>query len=352
MELFFLLLIPIVWVCISKYIWPHEISIGEMCVHLAVSIALIVIVYGIAMFSSISDKYYIHSMVTHKEQVRVPCSHSYSCNCRTVRSGKYTSTRCSTCYLHSHDYDWRVYAGKQYVNIDRVDLQGRKEPERFTKVQIKEPFTYEASFKNYIANVPNSLFSKFKDVQWVAYPSIYDYYRYNPVIIQGLNTLNHKEWQDMVTMYSKVYSKGSDVLFIITSSKTNKNDYVEKIKGVWKGGKLNSVIVVLGVSPEKKIEWVDSFTYGNNRDNELLIVKIRDTLLEKPLAPSFVVSNVFYTVSKYYTPVQESDFDYLQNELTLSKLALILIVLFNLMLNAGLTYIMIQHNPSYRNYYY
>ena len=66
-----------------------------------------------------ADMLTINGAVTKKFKDTVSCSHSYSCNCRTVMSsdGKTSSTQCDTCYEHSEDYDWVVVSniGKTYI---------------------------------------------------------------------------------------------------------------------------------------------------------------------------------------------------------------------------------------------
>src|SRR4051812_22989724 len=68
-------------------------------------------ILAFSIFGQTMDEEVWNGHVTSKEQVRVSCSHSYSCNCRqsctsSGKGGQSCTTVCDTCYEHSNDYDW------------------------------------------------------------------------------------------------------------------------------------------------------------------------------------------------------------------------------------------------------
>lgn len=120
-------------------------------------------VAGIVSCSNTRDIEAWNGVVTGKQKVAVPCSHTYSCNCHEVCSGsgkdRSCRTECDTCYEHhsflrtipGNDYDWRVYTSNgEVVEIDRVDRQGVREPPRFTAVRMGEPTTLAHTYTNYM----------------------------------------------------------------------------------------------------------------------------------------------------------------------------------------------------------
>src|ERR1035437_10316243 len=95
------------------------------------SFIIAVITLSVGMFSETADTEVWNGKVTSKEKEQVSCSHSYSCNCRSVQScsgsGKdrscTSSTQCDTCYEHNHDFDWVVHTTIGGKEIDRIDRQ-------------------------------------------------------------------------------------------------------------------------------------------------------------------------------------------------------------------------------------
>lgn len=350
MGLWLLLLVPVVFAIGSKLIWKHKVTLLEVVAHIGIVSVVIATMYFIALFTSLSDTNYVHGYVTKKEQVEVSCEHSYQCNCYTSCSGsgssRSCSRHCSTCYEHWHDYDWRVFSTVGWDNIPRIDRQGTREPPEFTAVYMGEPFTASRSFSNYVKNSANSLFHRASNIQWVDYPRIYDTYKFTQVIMDGVQlSSDFNKWMREKSAHS---SKASNVLLVFAPDSSDKNKYVETAKGAWAGAKINDVVVVVGVSPELvSATWVKAFTYGNDKDNELLVVKIRDSLEGMSLTnPEQFVNTLFDNVERYYTQVKDTDFEYLKNEIELTPTGFMILAVLVLLINIGTSYFFITNTEE------
>src|SRR5262249_53258019 len=155
----------------------------------------------IAYWQRTADTEIWDGQVTNKSSERVSCSHSYDCNCYYTTECSGTGNNrscsevrhCSTCYEHSYDVDWNVYASTgESLSIDRVDRQGLNMPARWGAAYIGEPYSSQHSFTNYILANPNSvLLGQKGDLQKFGklipqYPTVYDYYRVQHAINMGV----------------------------------------------------------------------------------------------------------------------------------------------------------------------
>lgn len=256
---------------ICKMIFPHAVTVKEFLAVSAVNIVVVILVSLGMSFTSTYDTEIWSGQVTSKYSEKVSCSHSYECRCRNQRTGTDSkgnatySRVCDTCYEHSYDVDWVVKSNVGGELISRVDRQGVKEPPRFKKVLIGEPFATTYSFKNYILASPDTLFvnskslvEQYKD-QMPTYPDIYDYYRINRVIGVGVNvdaTLNIMLNEQMRKWGP---TKQANVILVMVSEK-HTQDFYQALQAHWFGGKKNDVVIVVQVDEEKKIGWTRVFS--------------------------------------------------------------------------------------------
>lgn len=317
MELFLLMLIPITWPFLAKYIWPHHISFAELGLNIALGVVIAFGGYLLSKNFEAYDSQVFNTYVVKKEKLKVSCEHSYTCNCRKV--GK--TTTCSTCYEHSHDFDWRVYSKNGYeFNIDRINRQGTQEPPRFTAVRLNDPVSYKDGYINYVKAAPDSLFNAAKDKfllekfqkELPEYPmAVYDYHYIDRVIPIGL-TLEEKnvwnyEFQKMLSLLGE--TKKVNAVMVITASKDD--NYALALRAKWVGAKINDVVVVIGAPEYPKISWVRVFSWS---DAELFKVQLRDQLMGTTLDPRETTRIVGERINANYVIKNIKDFDYLENE--------------------------------------
>lgn len=317
MYILLILLIPMLWPIAAKIIWHNEITWGEMSANMAATAVITLGVYYAGAYASLSDTATINGQVVAKTSDRVSCRHSYPCNCRTTSCGKGCSTTtCDTCYEHGFDIDWDVHANVGRITVDTVDRQGLKEPPRWTKTVIGEPFATTTSYQNYIKAAPDSLFNQLKATKYLdrvpEYPqSIYDYYRVDRFVAVGVPVPDVKDWNEGISNILRKLgpAKQSNIVMVVTKEP---REFADAVAYKWLGGKKNDVVVVVGVSTYPEISWVQVLTWSKF---SIFEVKLRDLLLEhKTLAAAQTLKDLDETVTKYYTRKPMEEFKYLEDE--------------------------------------
>ncbi len=317
MYIFLILLIPILWPIVSKFIWSKEISWAELAINMTVTSIVSIGVYYAGAYSSLSDIATINGQVVSKTKDRVHCRHSYSCHCRPVSCGKNcTTTQCDTCYEHGFDIDWNVHANVGDTSINTVDRQGLIEPPRWTAVTIGEPFTTTQSYQNYIKAAPESLFKRVKAEKYLGkvpdYPqTVYDYYKMDRFVTVGVTVQNVKEWNEGISNILRKLgpTKQSNIVLVVTKEP---KEFADSLAYKWLGGKKNDIVVVVGVSTYPEIAWVSVLTWSKF---SLFEVKLRDLLLDhKVLDVAQTLKDLDETISMYYTRKPMEEFKYLENE--------------------------------------
>lgn len=306
--------------------------------------SLVVTVLGctVATYVSTSSVEKLNGQVTGKAQNRVSCSHSYSCNCRTVTSGsgknRTTSTVCDTCYEHSYDYDWDVYSSVGNLTIDRVDRRGTTEPERWSIVKNGDPVTVNHTYTNWIKPAGSSLFNKSskseKDVSKLPkYPGqIYDYYKIDRLVLDGVKIPNVSEMNQYLSDQLKIVGPASQANIIIVVTNKPSQAYAKELYAAWKGAEKNDVVVFVGVSGNE-IQWAQVEAWSKS---SIFQVKLRDAILDiKTLDMKRIIDTSAQVTVQQYTRKPMKEFEYLKDDIqTITPLASIIIVLLMVLIHA------------------
>lgn len=318
---------------IAKSVWSKDITAKEMWVALganvAVAVVSLVIFKGYA-YGKMSDVEVWNGYVTSKQQTRVSCSHSYSCNCRQVCSGSGKSRSCSqhcdTCYDHTNDWDWDVHTTVGTFTIDRVDRRGSDEPERFTQVKIGEYAGSMNSYQNPLLADDSTLFITDKSVAdrfaLPEYPSTFDYYRYNPTIGAP----------DGYAEIIKDYIKERGVvkqLNIIAVFVTSPPEYFEALMAKWRGGKSNDVIMVFGMTDDGTIKWFNSNSYAKGMNNRPMHTDLRQIALGQKLSKELLTEQLKIIDNKFQRLSRE-EFEYKKDNIEIPTGLVIFVMFLNL----------------------
>lgn len=328
-----------------------SMSIG---LHLIVQVIVAFILY-LPTFSSMKDVEILNGQVTGKFSEKVSCSHSYSCNCRTVSSGsgKNRTTRrvCDTCYEHRYDIDWVVKSTFGRSTIDRINRQGTNEPPRWTAVSVGEPFSSPHVYDNYVLVDPESLFSerqflvvKYKNLP--AYPKVYDYYRVNRVVpLSGKYTtfaadLNHK-----LNMSLRTVGPNKQVNIIVVVGSNLTDDYMRAIRQYWFNGKKNDVVVLIS-EVDNKIQNAYVFGWAKNSISD---IEIRNALIGSDLTAESVSGIIITNTMKYFVRRSMKEFEYLLDQAVVPMWAVVVSLL--LMLGAHIFMHFKIYEVSTRRFY-
>lgn len=347
-----LMILPILIALVTLFVFKGKVLIWEF----AAQIGVVALVVGIGLFCAYegrtSDTEVWNGQVTAKKRNEVSCRHSYECNCYYTEdcsgsgsSRSCTSTRhCSTCYEHSYDVDWDVYASTgESTGIDTIDRQGLNMPPRWGKAYLGEPWASQHSFTNYILANPESVLLGTKgDMQRFGkmipqYPDkIYDYYYNNPVINMGVPNVQLDTWNWLIRDINKVLGPKKRVHIIVILVPTNDRAYMLALKDAWVGGKKNDVDVVIGSPDGDKIEFADVMSWSTNK---ALAVELRDAIQAEGslLQKDHIVRDIGETVDQDFVRMHMKDMKWLMRSFQPSGTVMLILFVLGTLISVGIS---------------
>jgi len=349
-----LLLIPLLVSSLGYYLLDG-ITWKELAAQLFLSCVIAGICMELTYFSNTEDVEVLNGVVTSKKQIRVSCSHSYSCNCHTVSRGsgkdRYTSIECDTCYEHTNDWDWRVYSNVGETKIARVDRRGSNEPTRWTAVHIGEPFSTTHSYKNYIKAAPGTLLKHQGLVEKYsghlpAYPnSVHDYYRRDGslVLVNGARVPDPQFWVNQIAEINGRISPRYQADLVVVLAKGLPQEYFYALEQHWMGGKKNAVVLVIGVNAQLAPKWAAVMSWNTN---PIFQVELRDLVMDLPTVTRESVLPILEqeVISRYHRKPME-DFSYLKSSITPTSDQLGWSMVFGLLASLCMLYLFHKHDP-------
>lgn len=303
---------------------------------------------GIMYWADTTDTEVWSGVVTSKAREIVSCSHSYSCNCRTVcsSSGKSTScsTVCDTCYEHSYDVSWAYYTTDDgRGTISRVDRQGLSQPARWTQVQIGEPSASTHTFTNYIKAAPDTLFRSQGLVEQYLkllpnYPGqVYDYYKLNRLVTVGVSVPNINVWNNALQQLNAQLGSKKQVNMVVVLVKGQPREYFGALQQHWLGGKKNDAVLVVDIDTNGAIDWVEVMAWTDHPEFK---IKLRDAtadLSKLDLNNPNQLLNIFSSyVDSFYVRKHMKDFQYLTSSITPTTTEWIVSIIIGILSSVGL----------------
>lgn len=315
----FLLLMSI----LAKIVFSKTISFGEMGITMVATLLISSIVWFTGSWSQTADIEIWNGEVIKKERVHDSYLESYSCRCRTVRSGKSTTTHCDTCYRRHYTVEWNCITNVGTIEIDSEDetdddVYDLPDPERYKIIQKGDPVAKESYYTNYIKAVPDSLFHKINTKTYEKhipiYPDdVYDFYKINRVIPVGVNIPDLKEWNHELSLILRKLGPQKQANVVIVFTNIADQSYLYALEGTWIGGNKNDIIVVIGTSSYPKIDWVGVSSWT---DSELFKVELRDSIYSLTnVDRKAILSLIDEKTSKLFVRKQMKDFEYLKDRI-------------------------------------
>lgn len=355
MELLLLLLFfPIVIPFIAKRLWDGEITWQEMFLQLMIVVVGVLVMWYAARAGQMLDKEVWNGYVTAKDRDHGSYVVSYPCNCRTV--GK--STSCDICTDTRYTVTWTAKTTVGDVRLGHEDSTSSlvyltPDPQAYKDCAVGEPASIEHAYANYVKAANSSLFHKKKRLDEKlyenvpVYPTVHDFYKFDRVLQawSDIPTVELKKLDALLDDALKTMGAEKQVNVIVIASGVYDNPaFKYAVEEQWLGGKKNDVVVILGAKGNE-IHWADAMTWANNKGNELLAVKLRDSLSEvKQYDPDIIAQKIVTEVSAHYVRPQMSDFEYLLDEITPGPKMMIAIIFFIVAGSVVLTIIFHRHN--------
>jgi len=355
MTFLILFIIPFA-VAVIAFIALKGITWKEFALHVGAQLIVAGISAWIIYAKNTGDVEIWSGQVASKKQETVSCSHAYQCNCRPVTtcsgSGKSqtctTTTHCDTCYEHLFDYNWVVNtSNREAIEIDRIDRQGTMTPPRWTAVQVGEPTAYPHRYTSYIKAAPDSLFrhqglkAKYAG-KLPAYPGrVFDYYRINRLVLQGVSLPNVAAWNEgLMKVNAEIGASKQVALAVVVTDQPAEWYYA--LEEHWIGGKKNDAILVIGLEPGTSLKpaWAQVMAWTTSK---LYEVKLRDAVMALPeVTPEATLGVLRDVTREHYKRKPMKDFEYLQASIKPSTTQLVVSILIGLIIAGALTAIF-QH---------
>lgn len=353
METFYLLCaIPLTIAIIAKFYFYSSINWVEFGLQAMTGVILLTVVYFTGTYSAMTDTEIINGRVTEKVREHGDYIESYQCNCRTVKTGKITTTQCDTCFRNHYTVDWYLKSTIGRISIDSADWTSRAvyalpNPSPYTQAIIGEHCSKTNRYTNYIKSTPDSIFHNVGafDKSLLAmvpkYPQVHDIYKKNSVITVGIKRDTVIEQLDR-TINDSLKNLGAkkQVNINVVIARTDKEMFSYVLEREWIGGKKNDVTVVIGAPEYPKIKWVRAFTVANSADNNVLTVSLRNDLLEMQSLenPNAVARIITTNVEKHFKRKSMKSFEYLKDEIEPPVWVIVLSIILSIAIGIGLTY--------------
>ena len=331
MQLLYLLGVPVVIALLNLLIFNKKVNFVEAGLQILVICGLMA---GLAFGCSAEKKHdteILNGHVTSKQRNEVHCRHSYPCHCYTYNCGTskcpMTCTQCDTCYEHSFDVDWDVYATcgmyQESFSVETLDAQGLQEPPRWTAFKPGDPFMEDHGYDNYVKANADTIYKTHgyqdKYAKFIpGYPSnIYDYHTHlDRMIMVGTSLPDLQAWNDALTALNCEIGpeKQCNIMMLVTSGQPE--EYYYAIKEAWIGGKKNDIIVMIDVSPDGHINWTNTLSWAKD---DLVRVKLRDDILAiNKMDRAAILAVIHDDVKGHFIRKRMREFKYLDKAIILT----------------------------------
>lgn len=358
-----IMLFPILWPFFAKWKWDTSFTYAEMLINMLVVVALAGSLWLLGHYSQLADTEIQSSEVVKKQMEQQQCPSgwvSYPDNfcteydTRQVKTGETCTTdskgnrSCTPTYSteYNYDYDWErkwwVFTRAQWTyQIRRIDLQGAKEPARWTSVTVGDPVARTMPYNNYIQAASDSLFASSKQLhdqyknKIPKQPIVYDYYKVDRIQAVGVSIPELKKWnRDLSIIQRELGPKKQANVNIIFTSVQSPN-FMPALKAAWEGFEKNDIVITVGVKDDK-ITWVDVDSWSKQ---DMVNVVLRDNILALGnVNMPAILGHVKTDVIAHYQRRPMAEFEYLKEEIDPPLWSIIVAVLLAFIGSPALTW--------------
>ena len=355
-----ILFLPILVTIILLVFFRKHVVLWEILV-LNIPSAILILLMNTIMIHSLTDDVeylgsYIEKIYNYKAwDKKVPCRHSYNCNCHTDNKGHES---CSTCYRHAYDVDYHPEYwtkednyGKEY-RITKYEYEKLKNQFCNSEVFIDmhrdyysidgdalcvywnkkhetcDAVTKEDSYENKI-KASHSIF-KFEDINEKEKKSwnLHDYpevkYLYQPTVLGRPITIKTDKKFQYINGY---YGVNKQFKLFVLFFKDQSVETAFKQRSYWEGGNKNELVVCVGTDKSGRLKWSKSFSWMDKPELEVRIDAFMNGYIDKQVDLDKFSDWLPKEIEQHWHRNEFKDFDYLNIEVTTTQLIWILIVI-------------------------
>lgn len=354
-----ILLIPMVISLVLKLAAKWDISWAEYGIQFVIGLVCLGIIWGVGNGVSSSDREVLNGQVVGKHEWKFycptntsnPCRNGYSCNFRQVCTGTGKDRSCrtehDTCYTYPWEKNWYVdtnLPNAKSIEIDRVDRQGREEPQRYSIARVGDPASSTHGYKNWVKASANTLFKddgasmETHKALLGDYPlEIIDYYRIDRIITPNYRLANERVWNDQLSYILRSLGPSKQMNIVVVVVNNVGRDYAFGLRRHWQGFKKNDAVIVIGLR-SGTIEWAETMSWSKdsifNIDMRNMIEDRRGTPIEE-IDPAEFMNKVQTIAMKDFVRRPMKEFEYLKGDIPPPGWLIILSIVFAVGLGVG-----------------
>ena len=212
------------------------------------------------------------------------------------------------------------------------------DPERYTKIVIGDPASITKPYTNYVQGSEFSIIKRRQqqipaDVKIAAYPTgIYDIYKLDRFITDvEMSAEDKNKWNTMVSELNRDVAGKKQANIVVYVTKYGSN-FADMLEAKWDGVNKNDIVLVIGMS-ENKIGWSKVISWTKREDFK---IQVRDRVNALPTLDSSAVSAILsQEVADKFERRQMKDFQYLENEVSVSTTGIIFWIILNVLMCVG-----------------
>lgn len=309
----------------------------EFALQLIPTFFVLIALFTLAGSLQTSDSKIVNGVVTKVESIQKNCQsgwrrtqdgHCTEHRTRSVKIGESCTTSskgmrsCTPIYAteYKYIYPWerRYYVFTDIPNtyeIKRIDRQGQQVPPRFTEIELEDPVSITANYKNYIKGAADSLFAEEEPVETlpIAYPRVKDYYKINRVIFTGTEISNElfQDWNESFSFVNgNIRDTGANAIIVVTDSKNR--DVPEALARNWHAHNINDVVTVIG-RIGNVVDWVDVRSWS---ESSLVNVEIENEIANLGTLDIDRINDIIEkSILDNYEERSMEDFEYLADDI-------------------------------------
>lgn len=293
---------------------------------------LCVLTFALNHGAAIMDTEVWNGRVIGKTRDHGTYEESYECRCRMVTkyrtvNGKresYRDKECDTCYRTHYTVKWNCQTTIGNFLIDSRDslsnaVYATPDPARYTSIAIGDPAARTNTYTNYVQAIPNSLFTQYGDNGFFdnlipPYPDkIYDFYRNDHFLSPGFAFTDSRQWNDDLGRMLADLGAKKQVNAIVVIAKTQNQRYALALQDKWQGANKNDVVLVIGSTDGKSIDWVHVISWTKK---EIFKVQLRDEIMNlKLIDRTQIVPVLAKNIAENYERRKMEEFEYLSDQI-------------------------------------
>ncbi len=306
MTLLGLILVPLLVGAIAFYVFKATITKKEFVVQAVATVLVMLGGWQLAKYGALQSTEHLNGRIIQKLSGTQSC-----CHCEDVCDSKDKDGNCTSSHEecdHNHDYWWSLDTTVGKINVR--DCSGDDNaPSIWVRARVGEPAAKNHLYTNYLkADSHNVLVhenlgkyaSRIPD-----YPEVYDLYKVNPVLTDGVPT--PRDWVEAIREINASLGASRQIDVTVLLTRVQDPTYAQAVESKWLYGPKNSLTVIIGTDGEKAT-WVRGMTFSKV---STLKVRLRDDIQGLPLNGTVIPDTIKELVRKHFRRTAMANYEYL-----------------------------------------